>query len=152
MIVAHDLNYVIGKDNDLIWHIPEDLKYFKKITMNKRVVMGRKTFESIGKLLPNRINIIITSDYDYKVEGAIVYNSLDELRTNESEYIIIGGTTIYEQLLNEVDVLFATVIEHEFEGDSYFPKYNHLFDIVDSKEVITSGDQYSIKFNKLVRK
>lgn len=152
MIVAHDINHVIGKDNSLIWHISEDLKHFKKLTTGKNVVMGRKTYESIGRLLPNRTNIIITRDKSFELDGAKIYNSIEDMLSNESDIIILGGSNIYEQFLEKVDILYSTEIQHEFDGDSYFPKYKHLFDLKSCEEVISEKDKYVLHFNTYYRK
>jgi len=126
-IVAHDKNKLIGGNNKLLWHIPEDLKRFKKITTNSVVVMGRKTYESIGKPLPNRINVILTKNKNYKVDGCIVLNSVDEIIMefkNTPEVFIIGGGEIYKQFLSYIDRIYVTLVEGNYEGDSYFPEYS----------------------------
>ena len=121
-IVAYDKNRVIGKNNDLPWKLPADLAYFKKVTMGSTVVMGRKTFESIGKPLPGRKNIVITNQTGYKAEGCEVIHSIDELLHVNSELFIIGGATIFEQALPYAQKLYITYIDEEFEGDTYFPE------------------------------
>ena len=125
-IVAHDKNYLIGGDNKLLWHIPEDLKRFKSITLNHTVVMGKKTFESIGKPLPNRLNIILTKNKDFKVEGCLVFNSItDVIREvqNTNEVFIIGGGQIYKEFFPLITRIYSTVVEGEYKGDTYFPEY-----------------------------
>lgn len=123
IIVAISKNRVIGNDNKLIWSLPSDLKRFKQITTGNTVVMGRKTYESIGKPLPNRRNIIITRNSDYKVEGCEVVNSLEEaLMLCNNECFIIGGGEIYKQSLPLADKLYLTVINEDFDGDTYFPE------------------------------
>ena len=127
IIVAIGENNVIGKDNDLIWHLPRDLKHFKETTTGHCVIQGRKTYESCGKPLPNRTNIIITRDKSYKAEGCIVVHSLmDAIKEaqNDTEPFIIGGGKIYEQALPLVDRIYLTQIHHSFEGDTFFPKIN----------------------------
>ena len=137
LIAAMDENRLIGKNNDLPWRLPADLAYFKKVTMDHTVVMGRKTFESIGKPLPGRENVIVTSQQDYKVEGATVVHSIDELLaldTNSKELFIIGGAHLYEQNLPYADRLYLTEIQEQFEGDAYFPAFNQSEWNVISKE------------------
>lgn len=128
-IVAMDENRVIGKNNQLPWHLPEDLKYFKKVTMGHPIIMGRKTFESIGRPLPGRENIIVTRQTSYKQEGCTVLNSIEELlgycAQNESEeYFVIGGAEIFKEILSAADRLYITFIHKEFEGDTFFPSLN----------------------------
>lgn len=124
LIVAMDNNRLIGKENDLPWRLPADLQYFKQTTMGHTIVMGRKTFESIGKPLPNRRNVILTGNKDYHHEGVKVIHSVDDLMSleEESELFVIGGATVYEQTMNVVTRLYVTHIEEAFEGDTYFPE------------------------------
>ncbi|TYR81159.1 dihydrofolate reductase [Priestia megaterium] len=132
LIVAMDQNRLIGKENDLPWRLPEDLKYFKRITTGHTVVMGRKTFESIGKPLPNRENIILTRQENYQPEGTTVIHSIEELqKLGEKELFVIGGATLYEQTLEVASRLYVTHIEEAFEGDTYFP----IIDLTVWKEV-----------------
>lgn len=125
IIVAIAKNNVIGKDNQLIWHLPADLKHFKNLTTGHHIIMGRKTFESIGKPLPNRTSIIITRQKDYAFEGCITAGSLEEALTKvkyDDEIFIIGGGEIYAQAMPVADKLYITKIEQEFEGDIVFPE------------------------------
>jgi dihydrofolate reductase len=127
IIVAFANNRVIGKDNQLIWHLPNDLKHFKAVTSGHPVIMGRKTYESIGRLLPNRKNIIVTRNTAYQVEGAHVFNSLEtaiDSCVGEEEVFIIGGSEIYRQALTLAHKLYITEVLHEFEGDAFFPEIN----------------------------
>lgn len=127
IIVAVAENNVIGKDNDLIWHLPRDLKHFKETTTGHYVIQGRKTFESCGKPLPNRTNVIITRDNNYKAEGCIVVHSLEDAikeAKDDSEAFIIGGGKIYEQAMSLVDRIYLTRVHHSFEGDTFFPEIN----------------------------
>ena len=127
LIVAHDENRVIGYKNELPWHLPGDLKYFKEMTMGKPIVMGRKTFESIGRPLPGRRNIVITRNADYKAEGIEVVGSLKDALTlvsDAEEIMIIGGAQIFEQVMPIADKLYITLINHTFKGDTYFPTYD----------------------------
>ncbi|MCF8460139.1 MAG: dihydrofolate reductase [Flavobacteriales bacterium] len=125
IIVAADENNVIGKDNDLIWHLPDDLKFFKQKTSGHAIIMGRKTYESVGRPLPNRTNIIITRDSNFKAEGCEIVNSLEEalaLAKNDNEAFIVGGEQIYRLALDLVDRVYLTRVHHSFEGDRHFPK------------------------------
>lgn len=127
LIVAHDKNRVIGYENQMPWHLPEELQYFKKMTMGKPIVMGRKTFESIGKPLPGRRNIVISRNEDYKVDGVEVVNSLEkglQLVKDVEEVMVIGGEQIFKLALPMADRLYITLINHEFKGDTFFPFYD----------------------------
>lgn len=129
MIVAASQNDVIGKDNQLPWHMPADMKYFKQMTSGHCIIMGRKTFDALGKPLPNRTNIIITRQEDFTMEGCVVVNQLqaavDAARDmGETECFIIGGGDIFIQALVWTDKIYLTRIHHEFEGDTFFPALN----------------------------
>ena len=127
IIVAVGESNVIGKDNQLIWHLPRDLKHFKETTTGHYIIMGRKTFESNGRPLPNRTNVIITRDKDYNAEGCIVVHSLEEainLAKDDPEPFIIGGGVIYEIAMPLVDRIYLTQIYHKFDGDTFFPEIN----------------------------
>jgi dihydrofolate reductase len=126
LIWAMDNNRVIGKDNKLPWHLPEDLKFFKQTTMGCPIAMGRKTHESIGRLLPGRENIIITRNMEFHCDGCTVLHSVDELvqyalQKNE-EIFVIGGAEIFKEVLPFADRLYLTMIYHSFEGDAFFPE------------------------------
>ncbi len=125
MIAAIGRNGELGKDNDLVWHLPNDLKRFKKVTAGHHVIMGRKTFESLGKPLPNRTNIIITRNKTYTVKGCIVVHSLEEAlaaaQADENPYIL-GGAQIYKQALEIADVLDLTLVDASLDADAFFPK------------------------------
>ncbi len=124
IIVAAAQNNAIGKRNSLLWRMPEDLKFFKKTTTGHTVIMGRKTFESVGKPLPYRRNIIITRQKDYNVEGAEVVHSLEEalaICNPKEENFIIGGAEIYSLAMDKVDRIYFTLIYAEFEADAFFP-------------------------------
>ena len=126
LIVAHDKNRVIGYENKMPWHLPGDLQYFKEMTMGKPIIMGRKTFESIGRPLPGRRNIVITRNPQYDAEGIELALSLDEaikLAGDVEEIMIIGGQQIFTESLSLADRLYITEIDHEFEGDTFFPEY-----------------------------
>lgn len=123
IIVAVGNNNVIGKDNKLIWHLPADLKYFKSLTMGHHIIMGRKTFESIGKALPGRTSIIVSRQPTYKIPGCIVVHSLEEavnVANNDPEIFIIGGAEIFKESLHLVNRIYLTRIYEDFEGDTFF--------------------------------
>jgi len=125
IIAAMDQNRLIGQRSGLPWHLPADLAFFKKTTMNKPIIMGRKTFESIGKPLPGRRNIIISRDTGYQIAGCDVcvdINSALELVNDQPEAMLIGGASLYEQTLDMADRLYITEIKGVFEGDAWFPK------------------------------
>ena len=127
IIAAIAKNNALGKDNDLIWHLPEDLKRFKKTTTGHSILMGRNTFESIGRPLPNRTSIIITRNENYFKEGCLIANSLEaaiELVKEEAQIFIIGGAQVYTYAMenNIPDVLDITLVHHEFEADVFFPE------------------------------
>lgn len=137
LIVAISKNRVIGDSNKLIWHLPADLKRFKEITGGHSIVMGRKTYESIGRPLPNRRNIIITRDNSYEVEGCEIVNSIDEaLLLTGSDCFIIGGGEIYKQTLNIADQIYMTVVDEEFEGDTTFPELSTEWYISSTEEYL----------------
>jgi len=124
IVVAISENRAIGKDNKLLWYLPNDLKHFKVITSGHTVIMGRKTYESVGKPLPNRRNIIITRQ-DIQIEGCEVVNSIKaalELCRTEREIFIVGGAEIYKQSLHLTDRIYLTVVHKQFDGDSFFPE------------------------------
>lgn len=127
IIVAVSENNVIGKDNDLIWKLPRDMKHFKETTTGHCIIMGRKTFESNGRPLPNRTNVIISRDENYKADGCVIVHSLEDAikeAKNDSEAFIIGGGVIYELTMPIVDRIYLTKIHHSFEGDTFFPELN----------------------------
>jgi dihydrofolate reductase len=128
LIVAAGTNNEIGKNNKLIWHLSNDLKRFKKITSGHSIIMGRKTFESFPKALPNRTNIVITRDKEYKAENAVVVNSLEqaiEYTKEDQQPFIIGGGEIYKQALGIAHKLELTRVHESFEADTFFPELNN---------------------------
>lgn len=138
LIVVHDLNRVIGQDNKMPWHIPNELAYFKEKTMGKAIVMGRSTFESIGRPLPGRLNIVITRNASYDAEGVTVVHSIEEAieiaNKHHEEVMIIGGEQIFKEVLPYADLLYITLIEHEFEGDTFFPSYEQDWEAISTSE------------------
>lgn len=127
MIAAMDRNHVIGADNDMPWHLPDDLKFFKAKTLGKPVIMGRKTFESIGsRPLPNRRNMVITREADYPAKGAEIFDSVEKALQScqvEDEIVIMGGGQLYQQMMPLADKLYVTLVAAEVEGDTVFPKW-----------------------------
>lgn len=126
IIVAKSINNAIGKDNKLLWKIPDDMKRFKEITTGHTVIMGRKTFESIGKVLPNRLNIILTRDPNYKIDDPNVkilggVSDLEEYINDKNENFVIGGAQIYSILMPKCQKLYVTQVDKDFVGDTYFP-------------------------------
>lgn len=155
-IVAMSQNRVIGKENQLPWHLPADLKHFKQITMGKPILMGRKTHQSIGRVLPGRCNVVITRDTDFQATGCVVAHSISTALAAVSyseEVVVIGGALLYEQLLPKTERLYLTVIHQEFEGDAYFPEV----DVSEWREVdradyeVDEGNPYSYSFITLDR-
>ena len=127
LIAAMGKNRVIGKDNSLIWKLPEDMKRFRELTTGKPVIMGRKTFESIGRALPNRKNIVITRDKNYKAKGCTVVNSVKEAlkaAKDADEVMIIGGSQVYQEFIPIANKMYITLIDKDFEGDAYFPEFD----------------------------
>ncbi len=145
-IVACSQNWVIGKDNKLLWYIPEDLKRFKNLTMLHPVIMGRLTWESIPEKhrpLIGRTNIVISSNKDYKPKGAIIVSSINNaiqkaIEYDKKEIFIIGGSSIYEQTIDMIDKIYLTKIYKNFEGDSFYKK-------IDDTWVITSKEDKSFE-------
>lgn len=125
-IVAIDLNHAIGKNNQLLWHLPADLKFFKQTTMGCPIIMGRKTYQSIGKLLPGRKNIIISRNEDFKIEGAEIYQSLNAAISEfDSEKVfVIGGAEIYTLAMPMIKELYITIVKNKFDADTFFSKIN----------------------------
>ncbi|KXH82085.1 dihydrofolate reductase [Sporosarcina sp. HYO08] len=150
LLVAHDTDRVIGRNNDLPWYIPEDLAYFKKMTMGKAMVMGRKTFDSIGRPLPGRQSIIVTRNPDYTAEGAIVVRDLSEAiekaKAYGDEVMVIGGAEIFRQSMDIADRLYITYIDKQFEGDTFFPEYDSEWKVVSSSETHVTDDQIPYQF------
>jgi dihydrofolate reductase len=124
LILAMDKNRVIGIDNRMPWHLPADLAYFKQMTLGHPVIMGRKTFESIGKPLPGRQNVIITANKDYQKEGCVILHSIDEALAFclDKDVFVIGGAQIYQDFFPYADRLYLTFIDEVFPGDCFFPE------------------------------
>ncbi len=156
-IVAMSENRVIGKDNKLLWHLPADLAHFKRVTMGKPILMGRKTFESIGRPLPGRCNVIITRNKDYHAEGCVIVNSPHtalEAVADSDEAFVIGGAELYQLLLPKVQRIYLTVVHHHFNGDAYFPEID-LTEWTESHRIDHKADEknnYPFSFVMLERK
>ena len=150
IIVAADENNVIGKDNGLIWHLPDDLKFFKEKTNGHAIIMGRRTFESVGRPLPNRTNIVITRDKNFNPEGCVIVNSLEaalEIASGDDEPFIVGGEQIYRLALPFTDRVYLTRVHHSFEGDRYFPELGAEWKTVEKTEHgIDDKHAYSFTF------
>ncbi|MDR5171001.1 dihydrofolate reductase [Methylobacillus flagellatus] len=134
LIVAVAQNRVIGLNNTLPWHLPEDLKRFRALTTGHHIIMGRKTYESLNRLLPDRTTVIVTRNQDYQAPGAVIANSLEQaidLAANDDEAFLIGGAELYQAGLKLADRLYITEIDAEFAGDAFLPE----FDLQDWREV-----------------
>jgi dihydrofolate reductase len=137
ILVAVARNGVIGADNRLPWHLPDDLKYFKRLTTGHCVVMGRKTYDSIGKPLPNRRNIVISRRQGLSIEGAEVVHSLDEALSrcgSDEEIFIIGGAEIFHQALCGADRLYITELMRDYRGDVFMPAFDHALWVETSRD------------------
>ena len=151
IIVAMSSNRVIGVNNTLPWHLSEDLKHFKSLTTGHTIIMGRKTYESIGRPLPNRRNIVISRNSNTSYEGVEVVYSLEDafsISTNDKEVFVIGGSNIYEQALSFVDQLYITEIKKSFIGDAFFPEINKQIWIEYSRDDHVTNDGLEFSFVK----
>ncbi|MDF2683829.1 MAG: folA [Brevibacillus sp.] len=136
LIVAYARNQVIGLDGVMPWHLPADLKHVKELTTGKTIVMGRKTFESLGRPLPNRRNVVLTRNQDFQTDGVDVVHTKQEVLAL-GDVIIFGGSEIYKQFLDVVDRLYITEIDLETDGDTFFPEWDRAaFTLVDKREGI----------------
>ncbi len=127
IIVALAKNRTIGMNNTLPWRCPEDLKHFKTLTMGHHMIMGRKTFDSIGRALPGRTTVVVTRDTKLKIEGCLIAHSLPEalaISANDTQIFIVGGAEIYAQAMPHVDMLYVTEIQQDVEGDAHFPEFD----------------------------
>ena len=129
IIVAKGKNNIIGKENKLVWSLPADMKRFRELTTGHVIIMGRKTFESLGKILPNRKHVVFTQNPDFKVDDEnvqIVHSMLEikEYIDNDEENFVIGGAMIYSLLMPHVTKMYVTEINKDFDGDTFFPKIN----------------------------
>ena len=157
-IVAIANNNVIGKDNKLIWHLPEDLKRFKQITTGKNIIMGRKTFESLGGILPDRMHIILSRNPDFIIdsESVKVVHSLLELQQymdDEEEHFVIGGAIIYNLLMPYCKKMYVTQLDKDFEGDTIFPKINEdIWKEVSREKGLDDVKEFNYEYITYVRK
>jgi dihydrofolate reductase len=154
IIAAVGNNRAIGKDNNLLWKLPQDLKRFKKITLNHPIIMGRKTYESIGRPLAKRINIILSRNPELKVDGCLVMDSLEKaLKYAESidqdEVFIVGGESIFTEALPQVKKLYLTLVDDAPKADTFFPEYDDCFKIIHEKKGAENNYQY--RFIELIR-
>jgi dihydrofolate reductase len=156
LIAAMDDNHLIGNKNKLPWHLPADLAFFKRTTMGKPIVMGRKTFESIGKPLPGRRNIVITRDPGFSAAGCEVANCIEaamSLTKDDDEAMLIGGASLYQQTIARAMQLYITRIHHSFVGDTWFPEIDlHEWKEVNREDFDANHDNhYAYSFIKYVR-
>jgi dihydrofolate reductase len=151
LIVAHAKNNVIGINNTLPWHLPEDLKRFRALTMGHHIIMGRKTYESLGRLLPGRTTIIVTRNKNYKVEGALIAHSMQAawvLASGDAEPFIIGGAELYKESLKLATKLYVTEVQGEFDGDAFFPELDeNTWKLVEKKDHISAS---GLKYDDLI--
>ena len=157
LIAAAAENNALGKDNDLLWHLPEDFKRFKQITSGHYIIMGRKTFESFPKPLPNRTHIIITRQKEYLADGCLVVHSLEEaleISPQNEEVFIIGGAQIYKQALPFADKIDLTRVHIELDADAFFPEFNTSeWNLVFSeKHFKDEKHQYDFTFETYIKK
>lgn len=153
LIVAHANQNVIGFNGDMPWSLPADLKGLKKHTTGNTIVMGRRTFETLGRPLPNRRNVVLTTDENFTAEGVDVIHSIDDIKNLPGKVFIFGGGTIYRQTLHLVDEMYITVIDETFAGDTFFPAYDLNDWTVESSEegTVDEKNRYPHKFLHLTR-
>ncbi len=149
IIAAAGINNELGKDNDLLWHLPADFKRFKKLTTGHHIIMGRKTFETFPKPLPNRIHVVITRNKDYQPEGAIVVHSLEdalEIAKNDDQPFIIGGGEIYNIGMKIADKIELTRVHSAFEADTFFPEIpSEEWELV-AEEIYEKDEKHKFSF------
>jgi dihydrofolate reductase len=152
MIAAMAKNRVIGAKNDMPWHLPADLKHFKSVTMGKPIIMGRKTYESIGRALPGRVNVVITSNADATFDGAVTVTSVKDAIVaagDVDEVMIIGGGTIYQTCLASANRLYLTFIDLEVDGDTFFPDFEQAsawHEVERTKHLADDKNPYNYEF------
>jgi dihydrofolate reductase len=153
LIVAHAKQNVIGFNGDMPWSLPADLKRLKKLTTGNTIVMGRKTYETLGRPLPDRRNVVLTTNSDFTAEGIDVIHSIDEIKDLPGKVFIFGGSTIYNQTMHLVDEMYITVIDEKFAGDTFFPDYDLNEWTVESSTEGTADDKnrYPHRFLHLTR-
>ncbi len=152
-VVAMTPERVIGKDGKMPWHMPEDLKLFKKLTMGHPILMGRKTFESIGRPLPGRQNIVLTRQSDWSAEGVDVIHDVADIAVldlMDEQVMLIGGGELYAMMLQHCDALFVSEIQQSYEGDTYFPEFKQLFP---QRDIVEHYDGFQlVRYAKLENK
>ncbi|MFA7743804.1 dihydrofolate reductase [Salinicoccus roseus] len=148
LIVCHAEQNVIGFKNKMPWHLPNDLKHVKKLTQGTTIVMGRKTFESLGRPLPNRRNVVLTRNRDFDAEGIDVIHEVADIKELEGKVFIFGGSGVYNQTMDLVDEMHITRIHEIFGGDTFFPEYDESeWELVSSEEgVIDDKNRYPHEF------
>lgn len=150
LIAGIGKNNELGKDNKLLWDLPSDMKFFRETTSGHPVIMGRKTFESIGRPLPKRRNIIITRDTTYTHEGIEVVHSIDEalalFANTDEEVFVIGGAEIYKQSLPFADKLYITEVEKEFDADAFFPAFDKAHWALSSRDSRPADEQHEVPY------
>ncbi len=158
LVVAASENNAIGKDNQLLWHLPNDLKFFKNTTWGMPVIMGRKTFESVSKVLPGRFNVVITTQTDWNFEGVIVASSLQDAldkaaSTNCKEAFIIGGGEIYKQSMEMANTIFLTRVHTTIDGDTFFPEIDETkWELVSNEDFeMDEKHAFNYSFQKWVK-
>ena len=156
LIVAMDNNRLIGSNNALPWHLPADLAFFKRTTMGKPIVMGRKTYESIGKPLPGRRNIVVTRNRNYRAPGCDIVAGVDEAMSvcePGPEIMLIGGASLYQQSIERANYLYITQIHHSFDGDTWFPEFDDRLWSIESRDDFDPDESnvYPYSFVKFVR-
>ncbi|MEZ9230027.1 type 3 dihydrofolate reductase [Vibrio amylolyticus] len=155
MVAAMADNRIIGKDNQMPWHLPADFSWFKRCTMGKPVVMGRKTYDSIGRPLPGRLNIVISRDENLSIEGVTTVTSIEEaikVSGDVEEVMIIGGGAIYKACLPIANKLYVTHIEADIDGDTQFPNWGDEFtEIYSEKYTADEKNAYNLRFTILER-
>jgi dihydrofolate reductase len=159
LIVAVSKNNVIGKNNELIWHLPDDLKRFKELTSGHTIIMGRKTFESLGRILPNRKHVVISKSGkldidDDRVEVVSNISEIDKYILDDDEHFVIGGAAMYKIFIEKVTKMYITRINQNFEGDAYFPKFDEddWLVIENKKGVRNEANPYDYNYITYVRK
>jgi len=157
IIAAMDRNHLIGNKNQLPWHLPADFTHFKSTTMGKPIIMGRKTFESIGKPLPGRVNIVLSRKPETQFAGTVCVTDFEEALTtvpDAKEIMVIGGSTIYQMLLPQVTRMYLTYVDASFEGDAWFPDFDEN-QWIETESVVRRADDknaYNCRFVTLEKK
>ena len=161
MMMAMDRNRLIGAEGGMPWHLPGELQYFKRVTMGKPIIMGRKTFDSIGRPLPGRANIVVTANHDWHHEGVLVAHDLDAAvdlaeshRGTADEVMVIGGASLCRQAMPKTEKLYLTVIDHEFEGDTWLDSFDESeWREISAEDVAADArNPYSYRCRVLLRK